>query len=101
MPAGLTPSPAKVGYILRSIHLPPAHCYPPSMSRNISIMSTMMIIRYDVRPDDEGWTIYDRRTDEPALVEDEQIVGLPKRDAEEIADMLNTLALMQGQQTMH
>jgi hypothetical protein len=35
------------------------------------------------------------------LVEDEQIVGLPKRDAEEIADMLNTLALMQGQQTMH
>ena len=64
-------------------------------------MSTMMIIRYDVRPGDEGWTIYDRRTDEPALVEDEQIVGLPKRDAEEIADMLNTLALMQGQQTMH
>ena len=72
-----------------------------SMSRNMSIMSTMMIIRYDVRPDDEGWTIYDRRTDEPAFVEDEQIVGLPKRDAEEIADMLNTLALMQGQQTMH
>jgi hypothetical protein len=71
------------------------------MSRNISIMSMMMIIRYDVRPDDEGWTIYDRRTDEPALIEDEQIVGLPKRDAEEIADMLNTLALMQGQQTMH
>jgi hypothetical protein len=61
----------------------------------------MIIIRYDVRPDDEGWTIYDRRTDEPALVEDEQIVGLPKRDAEDIADMLNTLALMQGQQTMH
>jgi hypothetical protein len=71
------------------------------MSRNIAIMSTMMIIRYDVRPDDEGWTIYDRRTDEPAWVEDEQVVGLPKRDAEEIADMLNTLALMQGQQTMH
>jgi hypothetical protein len=60
-------------------------------------MSTMMIIRYDVRPDDEGWTIYDRRTDEPAFVEDEQIVGLPKRDAEEIADMLNTLALMKRQ----
>jgi hypothetical protein len=40
-------------------------------------------------------------TDEPALIEDERIVGLPKRDGEEIADMLNTLALMQGQQTMH
>ena len=60
-----------------------------------------MIIRYDVRPDDEGWTIYDRRTDEPALVEDEQIVGLPRREAEKIADTLNTLALMKRQATAH
>ena len=62
--------------------------------RIVTLKSSISIIRFDVRPDGEGWTIYDRTTDEPALVEDEQIVGLPRREAEEIADTLNTLALM-------
>ena len=42
----------------------------------------------DVREDGEGWTIYDRLTDEPACVQGEKTVGLPQQDAEEIADML-------------
>ena len=69
--------------------------------RIVTLKSSMSIIRFDVRPDGEGWTIYDRTTDEPALVEDEQIVGLPRREAEEIADTLNALALMKRQATMH
>src|SRR5215217_6166177 len=69
--------------------------------RIVTLESTMSIIRFDVREDGQGWTIYDRLTDEPACVEGKKTVGLPQQDAEEIADMLNTLALMQGQQTVH
>jgi hypothetical protein len=69
--------------------------------RIVTFKSTMSIIRFDVRADGEGWTIYDRLTDEPALVEGERTVGLPQQDAEEIANMLNTLALMNRQATIH
>jgi hypothetical protein len=69
--------------------------------RIVTLKSTMSIIRFDVREDGEGWTIYDRLTDEPACVEGERTVGLPQQDAEEIADMLNTLALMNRQATVH
>jgi hypothetical protein len=68
--------------------------------RIVTFTSTMSIIRFDARSDGDGWTIYDRATDEPALVEGEEITGLPKREAEEIADMLNTLALMKGHTTV-
>jgi hypothetical protein len=47
------------------------------------------------------WTIYDRQTDEPASVEGRETTGLARDDAEEIADLMNTLALMQKQQTVH
>ena len=68
--------------------------------RIVTFNSTMSIIRFDVRADGESWTIYDRLTDEPACVEGEKTVG-PQQDAEEIADMLNTLALMNRQATVH
>ena len=44
--------------------------------RIVTLNSTMSIIRFDVREDGEGWTIYDRLTDEPACVEGEKTVGL-------------------------
>ena len=69
--------------------------------RIVTLKRTMSIIRFDVREDGEGWTIYDQLTDEPACVEGEKTVGLPQQDAEEIADMLNTLALMKRQATVH
>ena len=69
--------------------------------RIVTLKSTMSIIRFDVREDGEGWTIYDRLTDEPACVEGEKTVRSSSAGCEEIADMLNTLALMQGQQTVH
>ena len=61
----------------------------------------MSLVRFDIRPDPNGWTIYDRQTDRPAMVEDEETVGLPREDAEEIADLLNTLAVLEGKRTVH
>jgi hypothetical protein len=29
----------------------------------------MSLVRFDIRPDQDGWTIYDRETDRPASVE--------------------------------
>ena len=59
-----------------------------------------MIVRFDIRPDGEGWTIYDRTTDEPAVVDGYVSVGLAREDADEIADLLNTLALIK-RETVH
>jgi len=50
-----------------------------------------MLIGYDIWPDPGGWTIYDRTSDEPAEVESFEQVGLAHDDADEIADLLNTL----------
>jgi hypothetical protein len=55
----------------------------------------MSLVRFDIRPDQDGWTIYDRETDRPASVEGYDTVGLPREDADEIADLLNTLALFE------
>jgi hypothetical protein len=49
----------------------------------------------------DGWTIYDRETDRPASVEGHITVGLPREDADEIADLLNTLAFIERRRTVH
>ncbi len=61
----------------------------------------MNLVRFDIRPDQDGWTIYDRETDQPASVEGHDTVGLPREDADEIADLLNTLAFMERRRTVH
>lgn len=53
-----------------------------------------MLVRFDIRLDDEGWTVFDRLTGEPALVEGRTPTALTRPEAEEIADLLNTLALI-------
>jgi hypothetical protein len=63
--------------------------------------ANVSLVRFDIRPDEDGWTIYDRETDRPAMVEDEETVGLPREDAEEITDLLNTLAVLEGKPTVH
>ncbi|HEY7384293.1 MAG TPA: hypothetical protein VH743_11540 [Beijerinckiaceae bacterium] len=60
-----------------------------------------MLVRFDIRPDAEGWTIYDRLTDEPALVAGYVSVGLRFSDADEIVDLLNTLELLKQKATVH
>jgi hypothetical protein len=59
-----------------------------------------MIVRFDIRPDREGWTIFDRATNQPAIVEGFVSVGLPHAEADEIVDLLNTLAMLKGE-TLH
>lgn len=60
-----------------------------------------MLVRFDVHPDLEGhpdrdgWTVYDRITGKPAAFDGFAAVGLSCDDAEEIADLLNTLTLLQ------
>ncbi|HYF56411.1 MAG TPA: hypothetical protein VEA41_19315 [Salinarimonas sp.] len=53
-----------------------------------------MLVQFDIRCDDEGWTVYDRLTDEPAVIDGYASTKLSRADAEEIADLLNTLALI-------
>jgi hypothetical protein len=53
-----------------------------------------MLIHFDIRHDDEGWTVYDRLTNEPAMIDGHPSTMLSRIDAEEIADLLNTLALI-------
>ena len=59
-----------------------------------------MIVRLDIRPDQDGWTIYDRETNEPAVVAGFASVGLTYADADEFVDLLNTLDLLRGR-TLH
>ena len=48
----------------------------------------MSLVRFDIRPDEQGWTIFDRETYKPASVEGHEAVGLSREDADEIADLL-------------
>ena len=60
-----------------------------------------MLVRYDIRPDRTGWTIYDRLTERPAEIAGFVSVGLPLDDAEELADLLNTLAFVRRGASEH
>ena len=63
--------------------------------------AVVSVVRYDIRPDAGGWTIYDRQTNEPATVEGHHTVGLLREDAEEIADLLNTLSFIERHRRIH
>lgn len=52
--------------------------------------------RYDMRQDDEGWTVYNLRTDEPARVKGVAQTGLDIANADDLVDLLNRLALQKG-----
>jgi hypothetical protein len=59
------------------------------------------LVRFDTRPDEQGWTIFDRETDQPASVEGHETVGLRREHADEIADLLNTLAFIERRRSIH
>jgi len=52
-----------------------------------------MLLRYDLRPDREGWTVFDVTTDHPAFFEELPLVGLPLDDAEKAVNALNTIEI--------
>ncbi len=60
-----------------------------------------MLVRFDIRPDPGGWTIYDRTTDRPAVIDGFVSEGLTFADADELVDLLNTLAVMNRRITLH
>jgi hypothetical protein len=71
---------------------------PPRIQR---AYNPVMLVRYDIRPDPNGWTIFDRTSDLTAEVETFEQVGLPRDDAEEIADLLNTLDVLRRATPQH
>ena len=60
-----------------------------------------MIVRFDIRPDPAGWTIYDRLTGEPAMVQGVVPMRLPLTDANDLVDLLNTLHLLTPGPSLH
>jgi hypothetical protein len=50
-----------------------------------------MLLPFDLRPDREGWTVFDIETDLPASLEGIPLTGLCLDDAEEAVNALNTL----------
>ena len=50
-----------------------------------------MVARYDVKPNGNGWTVYDTTTDLPAEVNGFIQIGLSADDADDLADLLNWL----------
>jgi len=51
----------------------------------------LMSVRYDMRRDDEGWTVFDVWTGWPALVKGAEQTGLDIELADDLVDLLNTL----------
>lgn len=60
-----------------------------------------MIVRFDIRPDRNGWTIFDRATGEPVVIEGIASVGLSFDDADDLVDLLNTLHMLKPKVTLH
>ena len=58
-------------------------------------------MRFDLRPDPTGWTIYDRITNKPAVVEGFVSSGLSFEDADDLVDLFNTLHMLQPQPALY
>jgi hypothetical protein len=52
---------------------------------------------YNMRPDDEGWTVYKVSTDEPARINGVPQTSLDIEKADDMVDLLNLLALKKGE----
>jgi hypothetical protein len=73
----------------------------PAAGNHLVNADSLVLVRYDVRQDENGWTIYDRQTDRPGSVQGHDTVGLSREDADEIADLLNTLAFLERRRVVH
>jgi hypothetical protein len=52
-----------------------------------------MLLPYDIRPDREGWTVFDVTTSRPGFLHEVLLVGFSLEDAEEAANALNALEI--------
>lgn len=60
-----------------------------------------MLARYDIRPEGNGWTVYDTSTCLPAEVNGAVQIGLTVEDADDLADLLNRLHAEQSALASH
>ena len=60
-----------------------------------------MAARYDIKPDDSGWTVYDTATSQAAAVNGVTQSGLSLEDADDLADLLNRLHVEQSVAASH
>jgi hypothetical protein len=60
-----------------------------------------MAARYNIKSEDDGWTVYDTTTGLPAEVNDVVQVGLSLEDADDLADLLNRLHAEQSARGAH
>jgi hypothetical protein len=60
-----------------------------------------MAARYDIKPEDDGWSVYDTTTGLPAEVNDVVQVGLSLEDADDLVDLLNRLHAEQSAKGSH
>jgi hypothetical protein len=60
-----------------------------------------MAARYDIKPDGNGWTVYDTATSQAAEVNGRIQVGLSVEDADDLADLLNRLHVEQLAAAVH
>ena len=60
-----------------------------------------MATRYDIKPEDDGWAVYDTTTGLPPEVNDVVQVGLSLEDADDLADSLNRLHPEQSAKASH
>ena len=48
-------------------------------------------MRYDMRADKTGWTVYDVATDRPIVLDDVVLIGISFEDADSLVNLLNAL----------
>jgi hypothetical protein len=48
-------------------------------------------MRYDMRADQIGWTVYDVATDRPVILDDVPLTGISFEDADRLVNLLNAL----------
>jgi hypothetical protein len=48
-------------------------------------------MRYDLRADKAGWTVYDVVTDRPVILDDIPLTGISFEDADTLVNLLNSL----------
>jgi hypothetical protein len=60
-----------------------------------------MTARYDIRTEFNGWTVYDIRTELPAVINNSAQTSLALEDADDLADLLNHLQSEQARVGTH
>ena len=60
-----------------------------------------MAARYDIKPDGNGWTVYDTTTHLAAEVNGFIQIGLSVEAADDLADLLNRLHVEQSAAVVH